>query len=241
MLKILKPDGDIPTPLYVQLANALRQMILEGQIHSGESLPSERTLAELTGTSRVTIRKAILRLIEEGLLLRRHGAGTFIAAPIEQPGDGISGFSQDAMARGETPSSIWLVKSIAAATAEEAEHLHLKPNDKVVRLGRVRVSNGEPLAIEHAVVSTAVLPNPDDVETSLYETLKSLGHAPVNGTQKIQASLATPTEAGLLSIREGAEILRIERRSYLGNGMPVEFTRSAYRGDRYVFVTELHR
>jgi GntR family transcriptional regulator len=61
----------------------------------------------------------------------------------------------------------------------------------------------------------------------------------VSGSQRIRAGTATSVEAGLLSIREGSELLRIERRTYLADGTPVEFTRSAYRGDRYDFVTEL--
>ncbi|MCK5424692.1 MAG: UTRA domain-containing protein, partial [Emcibacter sp.] len=59
------------------------------------------------------------------------------------------------------------------------------------------------------------------------------------GTQKVRASLANPTEAGLLSVEENSEVLRIERRSYLQDNTPVELTRSAYRGDRYDFVMNL--
>ncbi|HHL42214.1 MAG TPA: GntR family transcriptional regulator [Hellea balneolensis] len=241
MLKTLGPDWDKSTPLYVQLANNLRALILSGEITSGDSLPSERTLAEITGTSRVTIRKAILRLIDEGLLLRKHGAGTFIAPAIEQSGEEISGFSQDAKERGEKPSSIWLVRAMASPTEEEAKQLRLAKTENVIRLGRVRVSNGEPLAIEHAVVPAKFLPDPERVTESLYQALKQEGYSPAKGLQRIKASLATPTEAGLLSIRENSEILRIERNSYLKDGTPVEFTRSAYRGDKYVFVTKLHR
>ena len=235
----LKPEWNEHTPLYIQLANRLRDSINEGQIASGEALPSERALSELTGASRVTIRKAIEQLVDEGLLQRRHGSGTFIAPRAEQPGTTLSGFSADALHRGKAPGSIWLVKTVSGATGDEAQALSLPPSAPVARLARVRIADEEPLAIEHAIVPAAMLPDLSTLQGSLYAALESRGNRPVRGTQKIRASLATSVEAGLLSIREGAEVLRIERRTFLADGTPVELTRSAYRGDRYDFVAEI--
>jgi len=118
--------------------------------------------------------------------------------------------------------------------------LQISMTTQVVRLGRVRLADGEPLAIEHAVVPTSMLPAPDLIENSLYQALEKNGNRPVRGTQKLCASTASPTEAGLLSVAAGSEVLRIERYTYLEDGTPVEYTRSAYRGDKYVFVSELH-
>ncbi|PHZ84671.1 GntR family transcriptional regulator [Paremcibacter congregatus] len=239
-LKKIVSKWDNSSPLYIQLANNLKQIILEGKMASGDSLPSERMLTEITGASRVTVRKAIRRLIEEGLLLSRQGAGTFVAPAIEQSGEELTSFTDDAQDRGEEPASIWLVRSIASPTEEEARHLKISLNDPVVRLGRVRLSDGEPLAIEHAVIPAALLPSHENVGLSLYQALEKIGVYPVKGTQKIRASLATPTEAALLSIHEESEILRIERHTFTKDGTPVEYTRSAYRGDKYVFVSYLH-
>ena len=239
-LKKLGPDRDTSIPLYVQLAKNLRQLIFDGNMTSGDALPSERTLTRITGASRVTIRKAIDQLIDEGLLLRRQGAGTYVAPRIEQSGEELTGFSADARNRGESPTSIWLMRTLAMPTEEEARILQIPPGEQVVRLGRVRLSDGEPLAIEHAVVPAALLDDPEKVGDSLYRSLEAKGNRPVKGSQKLTASLATPTEAGLLSIQEGEGVLRIERFSFLEDGTPVEYTRSAYRGDKYVFVTELH-
>ena len=117
--------------------------------------------------------------------------------------------------------------------------LGLGIDELVLRFARVRTADGEPLAIERAVVPARFLESPDAVGTSLYAALEAQGHRPVRGLQRIQAGLATPEEARLLSIAPHAAILRIERRSFLPDGSPVEFTRSAYRGDRYDFVTEV--
>ena len=233
------PDRNDATPLYIQVANSIREIIRDGSLDVGGALPSERTLSELTGASRVTIRKAIDQLAEEGLLLRRHGSGTYVAPRIEQHSGDLTSFSADAETRGEAPASIWIVKALSAPTAEEAAILAVSPTTRVARLGRVRLADGEPLAIEHAVVPAGLLPGLDQVRDSLYAALDLRGNRPVRGEQRLRASTATSVEAGLLSIKEGSEILRIERRTFLADGAPVELTRSAYRGDRYTFLTEL--
>jgi GntR family transcriptional regulator len=230
---------DDSTPLYVQLAKNLRQHICDGGIDPGNALPSERDLSEMTGMSRVTIRKAIEQLIDEGLLFRKQGSGTFVAPRIEAPGSTLSGFSDDARRRGQNPGVYWMFKNYATPTEEEAIMLETAITTKVARLGRVRLLGGEPLAIEHAVVPARFLPALDLLGDSLYAALDVQGFRPTTGQQRIRASLATPTEAGILSINENSEILRIERLTRLADGTPVEFTRSAYRGDRYDFVSDL--
>jgi GntR family transcriptional regulator len=231
---------DDSTPLYLQLAKNLRNHINDGGIDPGNALPSERDLSEMTGMSRVTIRKAIDKLIDEGLLFRKQGSGTFVLPRIEAPGSTLSGFSDDARKRGENPSVFWMFKSYAMPTDDEAIALQIAQTTEVARLGRVRLLGGEPLAIEHAVVPARFLPALDDLGDSLYAALGQSGFRPVAGQQRIRASLATPTEAGIFSVRQNSEILRIERLTRLADGTPVEFTRSAYRGDRYDFVSELH-
>lgn len=235
----LRARSEDSTPLYLQLARNLRDHIATRGVDPGNALPSERDLSELSGLSRVTVRKAIEQLIEEGLLVRKQGSGTFVARRIEAPGSTLNSFSNDARARGEDPGVIWIMRAYAAATDEEAVALEIAANARVARLGRVRLANGEPLAIEHAVVPATFLPDIETLGDSLYEALGRGGFRPVSGVQRIRASLANPTEAGILSIQQNAEILRIERISRAADGRPVEFTRSAYRGDRYDFVTDI--
>lgn len=226
-------------PIYLRLAQTLRQKIVIGELDTGDALPSERDLCRILEASRVTVRRAIETLIDEGLLIRRQGSGTYVAPRIEAQGSYLSSFSEDAAARGETTGAIWLMRTYAAASAEEARVLELDPAAQVLRLGRVRLASGEPLAIEHAIVPAEFIPDLEGLGDSLYAALEAHGLRPVSGTQKVRASLATPTEAGLLSIAEKSELLRIERVTRLADGRPVEFTRSAYRGDRYDFVSEL--
>lgn len=238
MQEKLRPKRGDSTPIYMQLARNLREQIASGDIDPGNALPSERNLSDLTGMSRVTIRKAIGKLIEEGLLFRKHGSGTFVAPRIEAPAF-LSSFSDDAHRRGGKPGAIWMMKTYASPTDDEAAMLEVTTATKVAKLSRIRLSDGEPLAIEHAVVIARFLPALESLGDSLYEALGAGGHRPVSGQQRICASLATPTEAGIFSIRQNAEVLRIERLTRLADGTPVEFTRSAYRGDRYEFVSDL--
>jgi len=230
---------DSPTPLYLQIASSIRTRIHDGEIVDDEALPSERELTSMTGASRVTIRKAIDKLISEGLLYRKQGSGTYVSPRIQTPSSFLSSFTDDAKERGDEPGVFWIVKTYSKPTASEASQLEIAQTSEVARLGRVRLANGEPLAIENAVVPKQFLPELELIGDSLYEALSRLGHRPVRGRQRIRASLATPTEAGLLQVDEHSEVLRIERTTYSMEGTIVEFTRSAYRGDRYDFVSEL--
>lgn len=237
ILAIRKDDG---TPLYLQLARKLREHIGGGGVDPGSALPSERDLSEMTGMSRVTVRKGIEQLIDEGVLIRKQGSGTFVARRIETPGSVLSSFTDDALSRGEDPGVIWMIKAYSQPTEEEAEALGITANSRVARLGRVRLAGGEPLAIEHAVVPAEFLPDLEQIGDSLYTALERKGFRPVAGTQRIRAALATPTDAGILCVKQGSEVLRIERLARIADGRAVEFTRSVYRGDRYDIVTNLN-
>lgn len=235
----IAPDRNANTPQYMQIAKNIRAYISDHKIDAGEALPSERELCLTTGASRVTIRKALDKLAKDKIVQRKHGAGTFVLPHMTHLGSSLNGFTGNAYFHGHNPDAIWIMKAYGVPTAEEAEILRIKEADKVVRLGRVRLSDGEPLAIEHAVIAATLLPEISEISESLYQALASKGNRPVKGSQKVRASLANPTEAGLLSVKENSEVLRIERRSFLQDGTPVELTRSAYRGDRFDIVMNL--
>ena len=230
-------DKSSTMPHYMQIAKNIRTYISENSVDAGEALPSERELCLMTGASRVTIRRALNILAEEQIVQRKHGSGTFVLPQISHLGSSLRGFTSSMHTH--NPQAIWIMKAYGTPTTEEAEILKIRSADKVVRLGRVRLSDGQPLAIEHAVVPASMLPDISEITKSLYQALEAKGNKPAKGTQKVRASLANPTEAGLLSIEENSEVLRIERRSELQDGTPVELTRSTYRGDCYDIVMDL--
>jgi GntR family transcriptional regulator len=233
---------DGPGPLYLRLTRTIGDAIDSGALRPGESLPPERELAALTGLSRVTVRKAVQTLVEAGRLVQRRGSGTFVAPRLEKVEQALSlltSFSEDMARRGKRVRSVWLSRAVHAPSPEEVMALGLTAHDRVARLERVRMADEVPLAIERASLSTAILPDPEAVDASLYAVLAERGLRPVRAVQRISAANLGAADAALLEVPQGAATLRIERISYLPSGRVVEFVRSLYRGDAYDFAAEL--
>jgi len=229
-------------PLYLQLQRRIAEAIAARRLGPGDSLPAERDMAALTGLSRVTIRKAVQALVASGQLVQKRGSGTFVAPRIERLEQALSlltSFTEDMARRGKSVESVWLGRALCAPSPEEIMALGLGAGDRVARLERVRRSDGVPLAIERAALSSSVLPDPQLVETSLYALLEQRGLRPVRAVQRISATNLGARDADLLGVPQGAAGLRIERIGYLESGRVVEFTRSLYRGDAYDFAVEL--
>lgn len=237
--KSIAPQGG---PLYLQLKRWIESAVDRGVINPGDALPSERDLAAKVEMSRVTVRKAVQDLVREGVLVQRHGSGTYVAQQphrVEQSLSQLTSFTEDMARRGMTVRSIWLDRGIYAPSPEETVALGLSPSDGVARIARLRLSADAPLAIERAALSSRILPSPKQVETSLYAHLDKSGNRPVRAIQRIRAVSLGEEDAKLLDVAPGAARLQIERTSYLASGRVVEFTRSVYRGDTYDFVAEL--
>ncbi len=235
----LRPDGG---PRYVQLRKRLNDCVDQGLLKAGSSLPPEREIATITALSRVTVRKAIQALAEDGVIVQKHGSGSFVAydtPQIEQSLSRLTSFSEDMSRRGMASASIWLERGIFMPSPDEVLALALSPDASVSRITRLRTAADKPMAIERASLSTDMLPNPLLVETSLYEVLGKAGLRPVRALQKISAINLEKDDAALLEVAPGKAGLRIERTSYLADGRTVEFTQSIYRGDAYNFVAEL--
>lgn len=226
-------------PLYRKVADGLAEVMSTHRLDRDSHLPSERTLSEELGISRATLRKALDELVTAGLLVRRQGARTEVARRFEKTLSALAGFSEELRARGIEPGQRWLSRRVVHPTPAEAMALGLGAGEAVVRLERVRLADGDPIAIERAVVPAALLPSGDLVEHSLYETLARLGVAPARGIQRIRAGVMTRTDAEHLGRRSGDPILIVERRCFLTDGRPVEFTETRYDGESYDFLTEL--
>ncbi|WP_374625739.1 GntR family transcriptional regulator [Devosia sp.] len=229
-------------PLYLQLKRWIEDAVARGLIQPGDALPSERDLATRVDVSRVTVRKAVQQLVRDGILVQRHGSGTFVAPQphrVEQSLSQLTSFAEDMARRGMAVQSVFLDRGIYVPSPEETMVLGLSPGERVSRIARLRISGDTPLAIERAALSTSVLPDPGAVQTSLYAELEKTGNRPVRAIQRIRAANLAEADAALLEIPAGAAALHIERIAYLASGKVVEFTRSVYRGDTYDFVAEL--
>jgi len=229
-------------PLYRKLRQTLEEAIRSGKLAHGDALPAERDLADYANVSRVTVRKAVDDLVKDGLLTRKHGSGTFVVKPlsrVEQPLTKLTSFTEDMARRGLVTKSEWLERGLFHPSPEEMMMLGLAPGTRVARIGRLRIANDMPLAIERASISAEFLPDPSAVTHSLYAELEKKNARPVRAIQRISACNMKNPDAGLLAVPVGAAGLSIERVSYLASGRVVELTRSLYRGDAYDFVAEL--
>jgi GntR family transcriptional regulator len=232
-------DDSSSLPLYQQLQRALRQAIESRILSPDDALPPERDLASEFAVSRITVRKAIDGLVNEGMLVRRQGSGTFVCARVEKNFSKLTSFSEDMRARGRNPRSVWLRRSSGTVTPEESLTLRSSPGTPVYRFHRIRFADDAPMAIEYATVLAASLPSVDSVESSLYEALERAGNRPVRALQRLRAVLFTSEQAELLQAKEKDAGLLVERLGFLKDGSAVEFTQSFYRGDIYDFVAEL--
>jgi GntR family transcriptional regulator len=224
-----------PLPHYRQIELALRERL--ATMPPGERLPSDDELCREFGVSRMTARNAMHRLAEDGLVERIPGRGTFsAAAPSHRHADRLMAFSHEMARLGRTPASRLLDRDIRPSTPEQAALLGLRPTEPVVMVRRLRLADGEPIALETAVLArrTAEVVLAADLERgSLHEALAGAGLHLRRGNATITAEAATAEDVRLLGVGRGTPLL-VERRVITdGQGRPVEATESRYPGDRY--------
>src|SRR5579862_3586052 len=240
-------DGERPARPRVPKYYLVKQELLKRieALRPGEALAAERILATELGTSRTTVRQAMQELVVEGRLERFRGSGTYVAQPkLAQPLQ-LTSYTQDMRAKGLEPSSRLLHLGSIAADADLAERLHIAPGVRVLRVERLRMANGEPMAVETTHLAGKRFPRlRQHLERigSLYTVLAEVyGVQLVTAEQSIETVLAGPHEAAILGTDVGLPLLMLARHSFDAAGEPVEWVRSVYRGDRYKFVTLLHR
>ena len=192
--------------------------IASGTLKPGSALPPERELALELGISRVTVRRAMVELVRSGLVVQRHGSGTYVSG---------------------TPKRVWLSRELSVADADEARRLEIPGGAPIVRMRRLRLADQEPIALETSLIPTAMLLDATQVKDSLYQTLRALGHVPFRAVQRFTAINVDEETARLLDVKIGAAALDINRITRKENGTVVEFSRSIFRGDAYDFVAEL--
>ena len=237
----MKPlDPTHTQPLYQQLQRRVREAIESRELRPDDALPSERQLAEDFAVSRITVRRAIEGLAQEGWLVSRQGSGNFVSPRVEKNFAKLTSFSEDMRARGSVPRSEWLKRVSGVVTPEEAMKMALSPGTEVYRFHRLRFADDAPMAIEHATVVATFLPSLDVVDSSLYAALGTHGHRPVRALQRLRALLLDAEQARLLRAEPGAAGLLVERLSYLRDGRAIELSQSIYRGDTYDVVAELN-
>ena len=224
-----------------------RDLVLDlvEQLDVGDAIPSERQLSADLGVSRLTVRAALDDLAREGYLERRRGAGTFVSEPKIAQELTMTSFTDDMQRRGMRPSSQTLELRVSPAGARLGRLLHVSPSEQVVIASRLRLADGESMAIETVHVCERHVPGltAEDLERqSFYELLRDrYGLVIVGGEQTIEPTVTDEDESAALGVPLHSPAFRFERVTHSQTGEIVEFVESIYRGDRYRLVTSLSR
>lgn len=209
----------------------------------GEAMPPERLLSAELGVARMTLRRAMDDLVAEGYLSRQQGRGTFVAEPkISQPLT-MTSFSEDMRRRGMAPNSRTLSMTVTTAGARIGRRLEASPGEQILKVSRLRLADGEPMAIETLHVPARFVPGltGEDLEgASFYDLLESrYGIVLTAGIQTIEPSVSSEEESRVLGVPVLSPVFLFERVARDDDGRVVEFVVSVYRGDRYKLTAEL--
>jgi GntR family transcriptional regulator len=234
--------GGGPRPKHAQLRDALAELAAT-ELSPDAAMPSERELMATYGVSRDTVRKAIDALVADGLLTRVHGRGTFVARPRLESRLHLASFSQDMRRRGLTPSTRLLGIELELPPAEVATALGLGVEQRAWRLDRIRLADGQPIALESGWYSQPLLPGLDrhDLGGSLYELFAEVFGLTIDSAeQTLWGESADEVTAARLDAPARTALLVFRRVSSAG-GRPIEYVVSRYRGDRYQIHMSLGR
>lgn len=228
-------------PKYYRVKQELLALIADAE--PGTNLPPERTLSERFETSRTTVRQALAELVAEGRVGRVQGSGTFVLPPKLAIPLALVSHTTSMQERGIEPGSRQVQLASVAADDDVARQLRVAAGERVVALTRVRLGDGQPMAIETMHLPAARFPGVRRrirSTSSMYAMLAEHYEVVLAGaTQTVETALADPTEAALLETDVGAPLLMLTRTSWTADDRRVEFTRSLYRGDRYRLVADV--
>ena len=231
-------------PAYQRIQGAIRKRIDSGQLHPGDAVASERDLAKIHQVSLMTARHALASLEREGVVERRRGIGTFVAAP-KIHFNKLMSYTEQMSSRSLTAGSRVLFAKVLDNENEAAARLSLPPTSHIIKLERLRHAAGEPFALETCYLDAAEFPGLLDApisRDSLFGILErdykvELGYA----DEEVDATAADPKIAEILSIPRHDPLLRIRQVIYSTKGRPIMYVLGFYRSDRHNLVIRRFR
>ncbi len=231
-------------PRYAWVADVLRDRIRQRIWRPGDRLPSEKELCQELGISSITMRHAMSILVSEGLLTRVQGKGSFVASDhvFVQGPSRLTSFTEDARARGWHCYAKVLGFEIVTSS-EVSSKLELPGGASLIKLSRLRMADGLPVAFQVAYLPALIFPGLDSfdlAEESLYEVMKrEYGIRPATACETYRAIQVTEAQGRILSCPTGSPAFQVERLSSDGIGRKIEIVESIMRADRYSLVLHL--
>ena len=243
--EIVKHDS--PIPYYFQLSSYIEENIKAKELVPGCLLPSEQEICEKLGISRTVVRQAMDNLERKGLVTKQSGKRSAIAYPTYHGSlmQNLRGFYEDAVSKGQKPTTSVLDLRVQPAEGEVAEALQLDDGAPVIMLNRLRFLNGEPEVLVMTYISESKCPglvHEDLTSQSLYELLaRKYGLVIAQGHRTVEAIALNPADAKLLNLRPKSPALLLKSIGLLENGEPLEYFVAKHRGDRSKFHINLVR
>ncbi len=231
------------TAIYIRIHDEIKHQIETGVFEVGQRLPSERVMAEQFGVSRMTLRQAVTSLVEEGILTRYVGSGTFVASDrVREKMRGTTSFTEIIQNLGKTPSSKVLSYQKTKANEVECDKLQLKKGAQIIRMERIRYADELPICYEVASIPYRLIEDfaKNDIANHFYEPLANAGKKIGRSEQIISAKIVNKEIANFLSIKQSSAILALTQVSYFANSdeTPFEYVLSQYVGERFEFYLE---
>jgi GntR family transcriptional regulator len=229
---------------YKKIQSAILERIEGGHLKPGDSVHSERELARLHSVSLMTARHALTELEREGIVVRRPGAGTFVAPP-RIHFNKLVGFTEQMASRGLVASSKTLVAKVVTGDSEIAARLNLSPSAALVKVERLRQGGTEPFSLETCYLSAERFPGLTKAalaQGSLFAILErdyklEIAHA----DEEIDAVAADARMAELFGIPKGSPLLRIRQIIFSNGGRPEIYVGGIYRADRHTLLVRRFR
>ncbi|GAB2023255.1 GntR family transcriptional regulator [Pseudolactococcus yaeyamensis] len=231
------------TAIYIRIHDEIKHQIETGVFEVGQRLPSERMMAEQFGVSRMTLRQAVTSLVEEGILTRYVGSGTYVASDrVREKMRGTTSFTEIIQNLGKTPSSKVLSYQKTKANEVECDKLQLKKGAQIIRMERIRYADELPICYEVASIPYRLIEDfvKNDIANHFYDTLANAGKKIGRSEQIISAKIVNKEIANFLSIKQSSAILALTQVSYFANSdeTPFEYVLSQYVGERFEFYLE---
>jgi GntR family transcriptional regulator len=226
-----------PEPLHAQVAEHLRSQITSGERQPNDMIPSEQELSRHFGVARMTVRHGISHLVNEGLLYRVAGRGTFVAEPkFVSQALGLSGVRAQLHRAGYAAQTSLLVAVVQAASKSVAEHLGLAPGEPVYVIRRLRSANDVPIAVDTSFLSVSLFPGllrHQLAEQSLYTVLQDeYGVVPGRAREILEVTLSRPDHVHMAGVDSKTPFFRLEIDMFTSQGRCFEYVELHIRGDR---------
>ncbi|GGO07248.1 GntR family transcriptional regulator [Microbispora bryophytorum] len=238
MVIVNRLDPTSGVPLYLQVERSLQQRVDVGEWVPGERLPTEEELGKAYGVSRVTVRQAVARLVDRGVLVREQGRGTFVRdTSLTAGARWVTSFTAELAQLGHSAGSRVLGQTVVTAGEEDLPpEMQLPADARMLRLRRLRTDGSRPVGVQTALLPLDRFPGLADIDftdRSLYRTLNErYGLVPREAVETFTVGGVLDEDATTLGVAPGAHAFYVERLTFDAHG-PFEHVRSVMRGDRY--------